>query len=169
MRAHPRAAETWTAALSEMSRSQLDLRFSDQHSDPFNKLAEMFNNYDEFQYTNACLDGSVAAKKGMQSIWNHCHSINPSAHRRPRRLGNWVRDTYCQLITTMGEIFEKWSRSGNQQAENVYDEWVKFSTALDGGSVVAYARCLFTEQEMEAFRRELQSSMQTDTAGLFTT
>ena len=69
----------------------------------------------------------------------------------------------------MGEIFEKWSRSGNQQAENVYDEWVKFSTALDGGSVVAYARCLFTEQEMEAFGRELQSSMQTDTAGLFST
>jgi len=48
----------------------------------------------------------------------------------------------------ISKVFTNYHLSGNQEAENVYDEWEKFS--CNAGDYVVYARALFDTTEMES-------------------
>ena len=96
LRTDPGAQADWTAALREKTRSQLDTKEPD--ADPYNRLAEKFNDYERYQYTNAVIIPNQLSPQGcyvpvpnMQSIALHCHDINPTATNRPVRDGGWIR------------------------------------------------------------------------------
>jgi signal transduction histidine kinase len=58
--------------------------------------------------------------------------------------------------------YNKYHRSGNQDAENFYDEWVNFSTAFTG-AVITYARCLFPDTMLDQIGGLLPIAVQMDT------
>jgi hypothetical protein len=58
--------------------------------------------------------------------------------------------------------FNNYYRSGNQDAENKYDEWVKFSLTFTG-DVITYAISIFTEADLNTIGRALPQEAAKDT------
>jgi hypothetical protein len=172
LRIDPSAAADWTAALREKSRPQLDVSNSaDQaaDADPYNRLAVKFNDYDNQVYQNACIlpgrftaAGTFVSVPGIQAIADYCHDFNPSNSDRPIRNGHWIRSKYKDLKGKISICFNNYHTSGNQAAENVYDEWIKFSTAFNL-DIMHYARAIFTDTEMDHIGRALPAAAQRDT------
>ncbi len=168
----PNAAADWTSALREKSRAELDVTNSGDQAadaDPWNRLAVKFNDYGSQVYQNACIvpgvvsaAGTFIAVTGMQAIAGFCHSFNPSSADRPLRDGGWVRKKYKELKTEISICFNNYHRSGNQEAENIYDEWIKFSTMFNK-DIIHYARAIFTNTEMDSIGRALAVDVQRDT------
>lgn len=53
MRVESDAAADWTEALREKTRPQLDAKDQYPEADPWNRIAEKFNNYEKYAYKNA--------------------------------------------------------------------------------------------------------------------
>lgn len=169
LRVDPSAAADWTSALREKSRAQLDLNNDNPDADPWNRLAEKFNNYEAYKYQNACIipgrldaAGCNVPVPGMDRIAMYCHDINPSMPNRPFRDGGWLRIQYRDLKTKISVCFNNYHRSGNQDEENAYDEWVKFSTAFSN-DIVTYARCLLTVDQLDQLGKAIPAESQRDT------
>ena len=172
MRIDPGAAADWTSALREKTRAQLDVTNSGDQStdaDPYNRLAVKFNDYERYVYENACIvpgalsaAGTYIATPGMQEIAVFCHSFNPTSAGRPDRDGGWIRTKFKELKTKISVCFNNYHRSGNQDAENIYDEWVKFSAAFNS-DIIHYARAIFTDTDMNSIGRALEVELQRDT------
>ena len=172
LRIDPNAAADWTSALREKSRAELDvINSGDQaaDADPYNRLAAKFNDYGTQVYQNACIlpgvvsaAGTFIAATGMQAIADYCHSFNPSSADRPLRDGGWIWKKYKELKGQISVCFNNYHRSGNQDAENIYDEWIKFSSAFNQ-DIIHYARAIFTDTEMDNIGRALAVDLQRDT------
>jgi hypothetical protein len=167
LRVDPGAQADWTAALREKTRSQLDSK--DPRADPYNRLAEKFNDYEHCRYQNAVVvpnklsqHGCYIPVAGMESLALHCHDINPTATGRPIRDAGWIRTQYKDLKSKITICFQNYEKSGNQEAENVYDEWAKFSCSFSNDAVT-YARALFPDSMMDQLGRALPSEVQRDT------
>ena len=167
LRVDPSAAAQWHAALTEKSRTELDA--NDSSADPFNKLAEFFNNYEHFVYQNACIipgrmdaTGLYVPVPGMDNIALRCHDFNPCQSNRPIRDGGWIRDKYKELKSKISACFTNYSRSGNQDAENTYDEWMKFSVTFNM-DIVSYARAIMDPTVLDQMGRAMPSSAGRDT------
>lgn len=157
----------WTRALREKSRAQLDTK--EDSIDPWNNLAEKFNNYETYNYENACIipnqlnsAGCFISVPRMQAIANICHDINPSISTRPYRDGGWLRNQYRELKGKISLCYNNYNRSGNQCEENEYDEWVKFSTGFSN-DVVTYSRAIMNNELMDQLGRALPTEFQRDT------
>ena len=154
LRVDPGAAADWTAALREKTRAELDVVNSSQaaDADPYNRLAEKFNDYENYKYQNAVIlsnrnvNGLYEPLPGMEELAKFCFDINPSSPGRPIRDAGWIRTQYRDLKGKISTCFSNYHRSGNQDAENIYDEWIKFSTGFNL-DVVTYARALFTARK----------------------
>ena len=136
LKADVNAHTVWCKALREKDRATLDSRNSENAAelDPWNQLAEMFNNYEGYKYQNAVVDptkhsphGIPVANTGMENLLKYCHDINPSAPNRPIRDGGFIRQQWSKMKGVISKVFTNYHLSGNQEAENVYDEWEKFS------------------------------------------
>jgi hypothetical protein len=132
LRSDPSAAADWTAALGEKTRAELDTDAAE--ADPWNRLAAKFNDYETNKYQNACIVpgrlnelGCYIAVTGMESIAADCHDLNPSMPDRPLRDAAWMRYHYRDLKANITKCYMNYCRSGNQEEENVYDEWYKFA------------------------------------------
>ena len=84
------------------NRSQLDTDVAD--ADPWNRLAEKFNNYTNYRYSNASIQGNRLTPAGlplpvagMEAISIYCHDINPTMADRPIRDAMWLRTNYRDL------------------------------------------------------------------------
>ena len=168
LRVDPGAAADWTAALREKTRSQLDT--DDPDADPWNRLAAKFNDYDTFNYTNAVVQPNVLTSKGlpvavpdMQALLEYCLDINPCVRDRPLRDAGWLRTQFRDLKGKISVCFNNYRRSGNQEAENIYDEWVKFSSHND---VIVYSRAILDDSDMDQLGRALPTAVQRDTGAL---
>ncbi len=164
LRADPAAAANWTSALREKSRSELDLRGEvAAAADPWNQLAEKFNDYGHYRYINAVVqtrlegdrrvvvlkpDGLPLAVTGMEALVNYCFDMNPCLETRPLRDGGWIRAQWRAMKGKLSVCFQNYRKSGNQEAENVYDEWARFAVTL-GHDYLFYARALFDDDEMD--------------------
>ncbi|KAJ1390738.1 hypothetical protein B484DRAFT_439691, partial [Ochromonadaceae sp. CCMP2298] len=168
LRCDPGASADWTEALREKTRPQLDTHAP--AADPWSRLAEKFNDYNTYRYQNACIlpnqldpaTGTYVPVPGMESIAEHCYMFNPNMPGRPNRDAGWLRVNYRELKGKITICFTNVNRSGNQENENIYDEWVKFSTSFSN-DVVTYARCLFQDEEMDQLGRALPTDVQRDT------
>ena len=58
-------------------------------------------------------------------------------------------------------VFQNYTISGNQDAENIYDEWARFAAPFNL-DVVYYARALFTDQDMDLLGKALPKEAQRD-------
>ena len=62
--------------------------------------------------------------------------------------------------------YNDYTLSGNQDAENQFDEWIKFTTNLPACDVLVYAMCLFGKHNFDQLGRALPEDVQRDTAEL---
>jgi hypothetical protein len=166
LRVDPAAAADWTAALREKSRLELDARH-DADADPWNRLVEKFNNYEQYNYANNSILGNQISASGlpavvpqMEALAKICYDINPTYPNRPLRDGHWLRDSYRKLKNRITPCFNNYTKSGNQAAENEYDEWVNFA---ERDTVVAYSRAVLTLDNMDRLGRLLPEVVQRDT------
>jgi len=98
LRIDPGAAADWTAALAEKTRAELDVSNSSQaaDADPYNRLAEKFNDYENYKYQNAVIhpnrttNGLYEPLAGMEELAKFCFDINPSSTGRPIRDAGWI-------------------------------------------------------------------------------
>mmetsp|Transcript_20610 Transcript_20610/g.18760 ORF Transcript_20610/g.18760 Transcript_20610/m.18760 type:complete len:265 (+) Transcript_20610:452-1246(+) len=144
------------------------IKFNDNNS------AEKFNDYNRYSYKNACIIpnalDSIGCYKpviGMESIATLCHDINPSMSGRPIRNADWLKTQYKELKTKLTVIYNNYHRSGNQDAENVYDEWVRFSTQFSN-DVLTYARAILENTVLDNLGKALPNEVQMDTGALKT-
>jgi hypothetical protein len=121
-----------------------------------------------YNYTNAVIDptktspiGTYVALSGMEQVAQYCHDINPCLSSRPIRDGGWIRTQWSQLKGKLTIVFNNYHKSGYQEAENIYDEWVRFAQPY--GDAFIYARALFGENEMEQLGRAIHSDIARDT------
>lgn len=170
LRVDPRAMADWTAAMREKTRTQLDADMAD--ADPWNRLAEKFNNYEQYKYHNATVKmgvqssaGLYVAEIGLESIALECHELNPSSPGRPLRDASWVRTQFRDLKTKISVCYNNYRRSGNQDAENRGDAWIKYSKTFNN-DVVTYAISLLDDGLLDQMGRALPLEVQRDTGAL---
>lgn len=169
LRADGQYAALWSMAFREWTRSELDM---EEPPNYFNRLAEAFNDYTNNKYVNAALvtgaltpQGTYVARPGMELIARFTHDLDPSAESRPIRDGAWIR---LQLRTLRGKLSVCWAnfkRSGQQDAENLCDEWCNFSTTF-GDDVITYAYSIFTHEMLDHLGKRLPDGMQVDSGVL---
>ena len=164
----PEASLLWRTALSPASREVLDNKDMDA---AFQQLAEMFNDYEKYQFQNVTREyqdgvpiNPYKPRPNMGSITSFCYALNPSDGSRPPRDSTWIRKNFREIRGTLSKIREKFKRSGNQEAENVYDEWVKFSQTY--GDVYTYAIAVLSSLSMDDMGKALADEHQLDTGGL---
>eukprot|EP01032_Pedospumella_encystans_P033088 gene33088-37389_t len=129
-------------ALREKSRAELDDPNAPNY---FQLIADAFNDYETYKYHNMALvpdsltdKGTYRARDGMESIAAETWEINPTAKDRPLRDGGWIRTTWRDLRAKLSVCWANFKRSGQQDAENLFDEWCKFSKAFNN-DVITYA------------------------------
>jgi hypothetical protein len=160
----------WTRAGTPLNRQQLDVRNSVVAEDPWDHLAGAFNDYDKYPYKNVTVrntsvTGSMTwqAASGMEALARVCYELNPCIPTRPTRDGAWLKKQWNTMRSTLTAIRQKYKASGNQDASDPYDEWVKF--AHNYGEVYCYAIAVITLGSIDELGRALPDAAQRDTAG----
>mmetsp|Transcript_19960 Transcript_19960/g.33409 ORF Transcript_19960/g.33409 Transcript_19960/m.33409 type:complete len:223 (-) Transcript_19960:953-1621(-) len=95
----PAAQGLWTEAYGVMDRVTLDARNSADTVSSWDRLAEMFNDYDTYNYQNLSVQYNEQGLKiepfvprsEKDKIANVCWGMNPANRGRPLRDGLWVR------------------------------------------------------------------------------
>lgn len=172
VRKDPKFAAIWRRALGDKSRQELDADHNKEDASCWTELATAFNDYKENSYQNACVvpnrvssSGAKISVPGMERIFEDCHDMDPTSVNRPERDAKWVRTNYREIKSLITLASENYRRSGNHDAENEYDEWVKFSRR-SGHDVVTYARALFNDIEIQQIGRAIRSDIARDTGSL---
>jgi len=151
----PTAATLWSEALCEKDRMQLDDRDGQGGTVcPFDSLASLFNDPTN-RYYNACIvwnqadeSGYYVPEPGMEMLARRCFDINPNVSNCPARDGSWVRSKWKELKSKLTVYHADFMRSGNQDAENLVDEWCTFLERRGGvEDVYFYAFTIFTSND----------------------
>lgn len=166
--ADPRLVLDWQDAYSgTKDRLTLD---DPQAESGWNALISAFNNSDDYSYKNECLvfmpsTGTHKSKPGMEAIYNFCHDLNPAMPGRPQRDISWLRDQMLELRKQLTKVYDNYKRSGQQDAENKYDEWAKFCNSSP--SPVLYSICVLDETKLSTYLgKEMPEGVAMDTGEL---
>ena len=166
----PELQPLWTAAGTPLDRAKLDARNSTGAEDPWDKLAEAFNDYDLYPYRNVTIRPQSViesltwqAASGMEALAAVCYELNPCIPTRPTRNGAWLRKLWGQMRSMLTAIRLKYKASGNQEAGDEYAEWIKF--AQNYGEVACYAIAVIPLGSIDELGRALPDNAQRDTAG----
>lgn len=90
-------------------------------TDPFNDIAEAFNNYDVYQYTNPTYElnenDTMVCLEGYTFAFQYVKTFNPSNSERPLRVGSVLKDKLSTLKTdydiAMNQFKTKTGENGN--------------------------------------------------------
>ena len=137
--ADPALADIWTDVFQPLSRPALDDK--EHRGDAIEYIADAFNDYETYFYENpSCrfVDGRCVGPAVNSTFHSLCHDIVPSLGlaKRPRRDGAWIKKT---LLDFKSKFYKKWKdyhKSGEQDGENPYDEFLKF---YEGNDLLMYA------------------------------
>lgn len=169
LRADGKYATLWSQAFREMTRSELD---ADSPPNYYEQLADAFNNYAVNVYQNASIvpgavnaQGTYVARPGKESIAQYTYDLNPTMYPRPIRDAGWVRTQLRTMRAKISVVWANFKKSGQQDAENLCDEWVKFSTSF-GDDVTTYAFVVFSMEMMDHMGKRLTDAMAIDTGVL---
>lgn len=99
----------------------------------------------------------------MEAIANLCHDLNPSMSGRPERNSDWIRSISKEMRSTISKINMKYRQSGNQDAENRYDEWVKYSNTNSMPTIYSYAICILDASTLDNLGKAVPTNNQKDT------
>jgi hypothetical protein len=99
---------------------------------PFDSLASLSNDPTN-NYKNACIipdktgkSGYYVPEPGMEMVARRCFDINPASKNHPDRDGAWVHSKWKELKSKLSVYHADFMHSGNQDAENLTDEWCTF-------------------------------------------
>ena len=174
LRTDPTAAALWSEALREKNRTQLDDRDGQGGTVcPFDSLASLYNDPTNI-YANACIvpnrtdeSGCYIPEAGMEMVARRCFDINPSPKNRPDRDGAWLRSKWKELKSKLSVYHADFMRSGNQDAENLVDEWCIFLEWRGGvEDVYFYAFTIFTSDDFNYLGKALPKEAQMDTGAI---
>eukprot|EP01039_Chlorochromonas_danica_P015809 gene15809-18633_t len=165
LRVDPTMSATWNQALRDKTRQELDDKSGCATEDPYAKLADKVNDPNT-KYTNVSvipgkldMNGCICPTPKMELIAARCFDIDPSAPNRPLRDGGWIRTKYKEMKSKLSVAYSNFTRSGNQDAENPYDEWIPFAD----DDVIVYARAIMTKSDFEYLGKALPCDAQMDT------
>jgi len=103
----------------------------------------------------------------MEMVARRCYNINPSAKNRLTRDGAWIRAKWKELKSKLTVYHADFMRSGNQDAENLTDEWCAFLERHGGvEDVYFYAFTIFNEDDFNYLGNTLPKEVQMDTGAL---
>jgi len=168
-----RLATTWRAAFDQKTRNELDNK--EGCCDPYDTLAESFNDYEEFKYVNASIpkkhkdaNGIVVVTsedESLNEVAKRCVDINPNDCARPKRNGEWVKAKWKELNSSIAKQYAKYNTSGRQDGSAVEKLWVEF---IDNGQeavsvVIYYVIALFNLSELNTIGKILPAKMQANT------
>jgi len=137
---------------------------------PFDSLASLFNDPANI-YDNACIvknqsdeSGCCIPEAGMQMVARWCFDVNPSATNQPVRDGSWVHSKWKELKSKLTIYHADFMLSGNQDAENLVDEWCTFLERCGGvEDVYFYTFTIFTSDDFNFLGKALPKDVQMDT------
>jgi hypothetical protein len=168
LRVDPTSAALWSEAVREKDRMQLDDRDGQGGTVfPFDSLARLFNDPTN-RYYNACIvqnqadeSGCYIPEPGMEMVARRCFDINPYASNHPARDGSWVCSTWKELKSKLTVYHADFMRSGNQDEENLVDEWCTFLERHGGvEDVYFYAFTIFTSDDFNILGKALPFDVQ---------
>jgi hypothetical protein len=157
-------------AFMPKSRQQLD---DPSFKEPWQAIANLFNDYENYKFINLSIKHDVStgkpfapyvAQSGYDSIASRAFDLNPQSSERPVRDAEWCKRIYKELRTELSKIFSKYTRSGNQDAEDEEAEWCKFVDNHD--SVYAYAWTIFDMEDFDRMGKVLPEDDQRDTGAI---
>ena len=137
----PMAQRHWTDLYSVLSRPDLDARKSGGEyavaANPLASLAEIFNNYEDFQPQNVMVEyvtaqpGGRAVKKfpfaASAAEWSylatHTQELEPTNISRKNiiRGSDWMKTQWAEVRKNLHQIYTQYHRSGQHDAD--MDEW----------------------------------------------
>ena len=158
-----------TDATTPLQRAQLES--VDERRAPWDRFADNFNDYELCAYQNATIEyvNDVAvnpyqARRGFESMAVFTHGINPTDDSRPLRDGAWCEKIWKEIRSATSRINENYRKSGQQDAENVNTEWIKFCENYS--DVYKYVKAVLSEGHMDNMGRALPRAQQRDTGAL---
>ena len=160
------AQVTWAAALTLVNREKPDVETLRRRA--YEDLAIMFNDYTKTQFRNVCIvydDDGIAIspyvpKAGVEAIADRCWDLNPNDSNRPVRNGSWIEMVSKELRRTMTNVYKRYRMCGNQEAENRYTEFLKFTTNIS--KVYAYAYVLMPQDLLSRLSKRIDLPRQCD-------
>jgi hypothetical protein len=103
----------------------------------------------------------------MEMVARRCFDINPSPKNCPTRDGAWIHSKWKELKSKLSVYHADFMRSGNQDAENLNDEWCMFLEKRGGiEDVYFYAHTIFTDDDFNYLGKALLREVQMDTGAL---
>ena len=104
--------------------------------DPFEILADMFNDYTEYNYENASypekhkdsnnMDCYTSFFPSFTLVAKKCYAINPTKEGRPKRDGSWIKSKWKYISKIVTTQYQRFTVSGKQSGDDLEDRWVKF-------------------------------------------
>lgn len=102
---------------------------------------QAFNDYDGCEYVNACEtvdeDGNAVSKPNLDTVFTYCQGWKPTHVSHPERDAGWFRKQLSALRKLCAVALDSYHRSGQQDAENEYDEFEHFANG-DGRLMYAF-------------------------------
>ena len=149
--AEPRCQQDWADAYAPIQDRQIlddrDGVNDDGRGGAWGRLASAFNNYEDFVYQNVTIMYLASGQRkepfqprteDMEGIAGRTWELDPSASTRPERNGDWIQSELRAMRKTITIIHEKFKKSGNQEAENLFTEWNNFCSNVPDIYVYAY-------------------------------
>jgi hypothetical protein len=163
---YPEAQAAWTGTRHPMNREELDDDECTSLS-AFEALAVFFNDYESTTFQNETIeyeDGEslvpYKAREGCVAIAPKCFDLDPNNRDRPARNGTWVMKFSKEMRATISKIYTAFKQSGQQDAEDKFGEWLKFSSNY--ADVYTYAICLLPYGAMDQMGKALPEAQQRD-------
>lgn len=157
-----------TDAMTPLDRPALDA--VENRRAPWDIFADNFNDYELCQYQNATIQhenglpvNPYAALPGLETMADYTYTINPQDDSRPKRDGAWCEKMWKEIRGNATRINENYRKSGNQDAENEFTEWLKFCDNYS--DIYKYFRVVVSDGFLDNLGRALPSDQQRDTGG----
>ena len=141
----PGNASILTQAHEPLNRTELD-RSVEERYDAWGALADIFNDCEMYYYENVMytIDEDTGAPISVSDFecanTLPCKDFNPADSTRPNRDGAWIKQQLRDMKSGFTIIFDNWSRSGNQDLEHPYLEFMNY---IHGNNLCMYAFMLY--------------------------
>jgi hypothetical protein len=140
---------------------------------PFDPLASLFHDPTN-NYKNACNipdrtdeSGCYVPAPDMEMVPRRCFDINPALKNHLDRDGAWVCFKWKELKFKLSVYHADFMHSGNQDAENLTDEWCTFLEWRGGvKDVYFYAFTIFTSDDFNYLGKALPKEVQVEICAL---
>jgi len=87
-------------------------------------------------------------------IFDRVHDIDPTDWSRPDRDAAWCKSEYGKMRSDISKVHSGYHQSGNQDAENEYDEWNKSCNMFKVGDHIVYSSVIISDEMREGLGKK---------------